>query len=49
MAFESILDVPSCALRVPEEAAGWLPDILLAVPEARRWQMQLSLARLWQW
>lgn len=46
--FESILDLASLALRIPQADMDRLPEILQAVPEEQRQQMQRSLARVWQ-
>ncbi|KAL4443960.1 hypothetical protein ABPG75_011697 [Micractinium tetrahymenae] len=48
VSFESILDLSAFTLRIPEAEAERLPEVLRAVPEARRRQMQLNLARVWQ-
>ena len=48
MSFDSIIDLPAFSLRIPQEDAEKLPEILLAVPEERRQEMRRAMARVWQ-
>lgn len=48
MSFESALDLSAFTIRIPEKDAEQLPEILNAVPEARRQEMRGAMARVWQ-
>lgn len=48
VAFESALDLGSTALRIQQSDVERLPELLQAVAEERRHEMQRSLARIWQ-
>lgn len=48
LAFESILDFPSFALRIPQADMERVPDILLAVPPEKVAELQRGLARVWR-
>lgn len=46
--FEHLLDTAAFSMRVPSADVEKLPEILEAVPQSRREEMQRSLARVWQ-
>jgi hypothetical protein len=48
VSFESIIDVAQFSIRIPQADLEKLPDILQAVPQARREEMQQALTRVWQ-
>ena len=48
VSFESIIDLSEFSLRIPQADAEKLPDILQAVPQAQREEMQRALGRVWQ-
>ncbi|KAI3425325.1 hypothetical protein D9Q98_009089 [Chlorella vulgaris] len=48
VSFESIIDVTQFSIRVPQADLEKLPEILQAVPQARREEMQRALTRVWQ-
>ena len=48
VSFESILDLSAFTIRIPQADCERLPDILAAVPESRRLEMQRNLANVWQ-
>ncbi|KAL4427668.1 hypothetical protein ABPG75_001757 [Micractinium tetrahymenae] len=47
VSFESILDLTAFTVRIPQADAEKLPEILLAIPEERRLEMQRNLAKVW--
>ena len=48
VSFESIIDLSEFSLRISQADAEKLPEILQAVPRARREEMQRALGRVWQ-
>jgi hypothetical protein len=48
VSFESIIDVTQFSIRVPQADLEKLPEVLQAVPQARREEMQRALTRVWQ-
>lgn len=48
VSFESIIDLSAFAVRIPQEDAEKLPEILLAIPPEKRAEMQRNLGRVWQ-
>ena len=48
VSFESVVDLSTFTIRIPEADAEKLPDILQAVTQERREEMQRALARVWQ-
>ena len=48
LAFESVLDYDTFALRVAQQDMARLPDILLAVPQERRQQLLAGVAAVWR-